>query len=104
MASGGENAAVGIGMPRRRPRWRGCCQVNASRAICKREGARSGGACQVEARTTRSTLPDGNRPTVHRPRRKPQAPSVSLGDQNRAAELRFAADKGPRKVELTVSA
>jgi len=38
-----------------------------------------------------SDMPSASELRVHRPRRKPQAPSVSLGDQNRAAELRFAA-------------
>jgi hypothetical protein len=37
------------------------------------------------------------------PRRDPKAHSASPVGQNRAAELRFAADKGPRKVVLTVN-
>jgi hypothetical protein len=42
-----------------------------------------------------STLTDGDTATVQTPRRKLQAPSVSLDDQNRAAELKVGADKAP---------
>jgi hypothetical protein len=105
----------------------GPCQVNAAGAICKPGSARAGGMLSGE-RSTRDAKPrerprwrdlsgecssrdlqargrilDGKLP-AQRSRRKPQRHSVSLLDQNRAAELRFAADKGPRQVVLTVSA
>jgi hypothetical protein len=47
-------------------------------------------------------LLDGKAP-AQTPGGKPQRQSVSLLDQNRAAELRFAADKGHRQVVLTVA-
>jgi hypothetical protein len=59
---------------RGRPQWRGV----------SREASRRNRHCRM-----------GTDQTVQTPGRKPQAPSVSLVDQNRAAELKVGADKAP---------